>query len=185
MSKNISKKILYFSQGEADDLHYCIVEYRGLDPYELVKDSLVDLGIVFLCLDGDKLEGKNKVRYQEILNKANVPVTLERGNLCLGNKEAPIYFKSEPPIIQGNELILSPVAPITEIRPISNPLKGWDKNKLQEKVVAVLKAILTDGDIYVHDDFTECLFVSKNKDAINSIKNKVELFGNMNNANTT
>jgi hypothetical protein len=184
MSENISERILYFSQGEGDDLHYCVVEYRGLDPYELVRDSLVDLGIVFLCLDGDKLKGKNKIRYQQVLNKANIPATLVRGNLWVGNKDAPIYFKGNPPIIQGNEFIFSVVAPITEIRPISNPLKGWDKNKLQEKVLAVLKAILKEGDIYVYDDFTECLFVSKNKDAIESIKSKVELFGNMSNANT-
>ena len=80
----------------------------------------------------------------------------------------------------GPQYIFSLVAPITEIRPISNPLKGRYKNKLQDKVVPILKATLKDVDIYVHDDFTECLFVSKSKDVINSIKHKVELFRNMN-----
>jgi hypothetical protein len=184
MAENISGKILSFSQGEGDDLHYCIVEYRGLDPYELVRDSLVDLGIVFLCLDGDKLRGKNRIKYQEILNKANIPATLVRGNLWIGNEDAPIYFNGKPPIIQGNEFIFSAMAPIKEISSITNPLKGWNKNKLKEKVIAVLKATLKDGDVYVYDDFTECLFVSKKKDAIESIESKIKLLRSMKNANS-
>lgn len=176
MPKEIKKEILYFYEGKVDELHYCIIEYRGIDTIEIINDLLTDMGILFLSLDSDKLTGRKIKEYEEILNKNRVPVTVETDNLWLDKKDAHTFLHAKRPIIQGNELIFSPDPFLNTILPLSKPLKGVENNKLREQAITYLKSTLRDTDLYVNDDFTESLFVTKNKEIFNSVKNNVDLF---------
>ena len=178
MIEDREQEILYFFLGEADDIHYCILEYRAVDPFHIVKDVLAGLGVIFLRLDGDKLEGKKILKYRDILKENKVPVDIVAGNLWVGKEGAKVYLQGEGPIIQGNELIFSSVAPSEALRGFPDPRKGRERNRLKEGVAAELRATLKDTDIYIFDDFSECLIASKDKRIISSVRKAVELRGN-------
>lgn len=160
-------------KGQTKSLFYCIIDRSGnvswFNPDELIKQALKDKGLIILALDSYDMKDDNAQSFYDQFKKLNIDVELRAGNLWTTIAGTQQFIESEGLFSDGNEFIIATNPLQNAISSLLNPLKGWQKDKLKEKVIQTLELNLQNDDLYLCDDASDIIFISKNESVISLI----------------
>lgn len=176
----IKKEIKYFHSDSIDSLFYCVIEHSGIDPFEFIENLVSDLSILILELDGPCKVTEEYIHSLIEWGKNNgVPIREIYGYPWIEAQYWPKIINYNTRICEGDALLFTVKPPDSEKIPDKLPgPSGFLGDKLKKSDIGVLSTLLEEKDIYVYDDFVNCLFVTKNQRIHDNIIDKVKKIKN-------
>jgi len=174
--------IIYSACGKIlDSLNYVVIEHSGIAPSTFVEHLLgdFDLGILLLGIDAPcPLSATQAERIAGGFNEQGI-IAIAMGSLIwIQYKESLKLFKEENFDCLGDALILK-LKPPEEgfVIPYLPEASGSKRDKLELKDAQLLDGLLCENELYMHDDFTNCLIVTKGERIFGLILDKLGKLG--------
>ena len=159
-------------------LQYFSVGHSGTAPIQFLRPIIreYDFGVLVLGLDGPSLlDRDHAAKSAEAMNREGIGARVVAGFLWLEAEAARRVCDREWFTCEGSALVLTKELPDPSFACSPLPdLSGVNKHILASEAISVLDGALSANDIYVHDDFTEVLIVTKNGEMLDDVAHHVE-----------
>jgi len=173
------KYIKFLTHGlTPNSLNYIIIELSGIDPREFLEAVVkkFKLGLLLLGVDGPELLSQKLAEdLLKELRKENVSASIQGNFLWIPFGGMPKLSEKGWLASKGDALLLMGNQP-TQLLSFSYLPEPSNDDRIDSKDAELLDNLLEPDSIYVHDDFSNCFIVTKNKEIFNLILRNVESF---------
>lgn len=162
------ERILYSVGGKIlDSLNFVVIEHSGIAPSSFVEHVVSEcrLGVVLLGTDGPcTLSATQAQKIADAFNRQRIHAITIGRLIWFQHKDALNLFKLGEFDGQGDALMLKLNPPEEGLTIPSLPRPAGAKgDKITMGDARLLDRLLCENELYVHDDFTDCLIVAKGK----------------------
>jgi hypothetical protein len=169
-------------QKEVGCLSYMAIGHSRFAPDEVIWPILYEykLGILLLGVDGPSLLTSEQAnRIVQSMNDRKIPAIVTAGFVWVSPVDAHKLCHLGGFSYESNAFLLrtEPVEENFEC-PYLPELSGWNKDRIKERYALLFSKMLSTNDIYIHDDFTESMIVTKNRDILRAMADEVRRLGN-------
>lgn len=159
-------------------VEYLCIEHSCIGPMEVLRSvvSSHGFGVLILGSDGPSLLASGQgERYAKAMEKEQLYAEMIAGFLWLSVETARRICERDWFTCEGSAFLLKRHPPDMGFTCSELPnLSGFNKDALSPKAISTLEGMLSPEDIYVHDDFSETLVVTKDDRILDRIADEVE-----------
>jgi len=174
----VLKKIINYIEGDQKCFQYVIVEHSGINAFDFVADYFqqAKCNIILVGSDGPECLSEPKaIKICRRLQKKSIGCEMAGHGVYYSHPVASLLYSEGILGGEGDAFLLT-----TDKKPVffghlPKPA-GWACDSISNEDVQLLGQYLSATDIYFYDDFEECFIVSKNKSAMENIKDKVRSY---------
>jgi len=161
-------------------LGYLVLEHSAVGPIEFLRRVINEhkFGILLLGCDAPNLLSITEAqRLVQWMKSEGILVSIRSGFPWISHDEVPKLHQRDWATLVGDALLLKTKTVEQDFKCTHLPEpSGFNKDKLSSKDAAFLDSILSDDDVYIHDDFRESFVVTKNSDILDAILEEIQRF---------